>query len=75
MGLRVLLCQAANISHVDSYIDQANNGIEAVKMVKSAYKKGNFCYGLIFMDCSMPIMDGFEATDNIRNYCSQRNVP
>ena len=75
MGLRVLLVQAANLHHLDSYIDQAYNGVEAVQKVKSAYKNGNFSYGLVFMDCSMPIMDGFEATDNIRNYCSQRNVP
>ena len=25
-------------------------------------------YGVIFMDCSMPILDGFESTDRIRKY-------
>uniref|UniRef100_A0A7S3ID82 Response regulatory domain-containing protein n=1 Tax=Strombidium inclinatum TaxID=197538 RepID=A0A7S3ID82_9SPIT len=50
-----------------SMIDKANNGLEAVKLVKKAFHDGNFSYGLIFMDCSMPIMDGFEATDIIRN--------
>ena len=40
--------------------DTAVNGIEAI----SAVKKGN--YDLIFMDCRMPEMDGFEATSHLR---------
>ncbi|HEX3028638.1 MAG TPA: CHASE4 domain-containing protein [Clostridia bacterium] len=38
----------------------ANNGQEAVD-----YLKANQCK-LIFMDCQMPVMDGFEATKQIR---------
>ena len=32
-------------------------------------------YGLIFMDCSMPIMDGYEASDRIRKYLTENFIP
>lgn len=41
--------------------DTASNGLEAVKAVEKAP------YNLIFMDCQMPVMNGYEATRKIRN--------
>jgi signal transduction histidine kinase/CheY-like chemotaxis protein/HPt (histidine-containing phosphotransfer) domain-containing protein len=41
-------------------VETATNGIEAL----DRYVNGD--YGLIFMDCQMPEMDGFEATAEIR---------
>ncbi len=38
----------------------ANDGAEAIKLTKQTY------YPIIFMDCRMPIMDGFDATLEIR---------
>lgn len=47
----------------------ANNGQEAVEQVARS-EEG---FDLIFMDCEMPIMDGFEATIRIRKIYSKRD--
>jgi len=45
---------------LDCRVDVAANGKEALEMVS------RFPYDLVFMDCLMPEMDGFEATREIR---------
>jgi signal transduction histidine kinase/CheY-like chemotaxis protein len=43
-------------------VDTAQNGREAVDL----FEKNRLGYDLIFMDMSMPVMNGFEATSTIR---------
>ena len=48
-------------------VDIANNGEEAVSMEQSQQ------YDLILMDCLMPVMDGYQATKEIRQHESNSN--
>lgn len=68
IGLKVILEAAGGGMNVKSLVDTATNGTEAIAMVKKAFYDSNFQYGLIFMDLSMPILDGFKATEKIRQY-------
>ncbi|GMF34340.1 unnamed protein product [Phytophthora lilii] len=47
------------------------NGRDAVK----AYSENHTEFDLIFMDCEMPIMDGYTATATIRDYEHEHNLP
>jgi len=53
-------------------VEIATNGQEAVQALSMQH------YDLVFMDCQMPVMDGFEATQIIRDPSSealQHNIP
>jgi CheY-like chemotaxis protein len=50
--------------------DVANNGQEAINMLS------NVQYDVIFMDCQMPVMDGYQATQVIRQQeGAERHTP
>ena len=43
--------------------DSAANGVEALEKLKNAPQ---YTYGLVLMDCQMPELDGYQATEAIR---------
>ncbi|KAL4173973.1 hypothetical protein KRP22_005918 [Phytophthora ramorum] len=47
------------------------NGRDAVK----AYRENHTEFDLVFMDCEMPIMDGYTATATIREFEHEHNLP
>ncbi len=47
---------------------EATNGAEAIEMYQ------NMTFDLVFMDCNMPVMNGFQATEQIRLYEKENNL-
>eukprot|EP00604_Paraphysomonas_vestita_P000418 CAMPEP_0174826082 /NCGR_PEP_ID=MMETSP1107-20130205/43482_1 /TAXON_ID=36770 /ORGANISM="Paraphysomonas vestita, Strain GFlagA" /LENGTH=393 /DNA_ID=CAMNT_0016058497 /DNA_START=519 /DNA_END=1700 /DNA_ORIENTATION=+ len=56
---------AAAIDHFFDVIDQVENGELAVQIVKDMWSQ-KICYDVIFMDNLMPVMNGGQATQEIR---------
>ncbi|PRP89578.1 ATP-binding protein [Planoprotostelium fungivorum] len=62
------------ILETDGYMtDLADNGREAFEKVRNAYGSGQ-AYDAILMDFEMPIMNGIEATQKIRQFEVENNM-
>jgi PAS domain S-box-containing protein len=53
------------LEKIGHHVEIAENGIEALKKLEHQV------FDVIFMDCQMPVMDGYETTAAIRNSSSQ----
>jgi CheY-like chemotaxis protein len=76
--LRVLVAEDSQINQkvvtrmlerLDCTVDLAADGKQAVKMAVAG------AYDLLFMDCQMPEMDGYQATANIRRLQPGQHTP
>ncbi len=50
-------------------VETASNGIEALEIIN----QGRF--DAVLMDCQMPVMDGYEASEEIRKLDAHKEVP
>ena len=82
-NIEALLIMLKHIFKIDTdaICRRAYNGIEAcaaiVDDIDENIEMGNpnhSSFALIFMDCNMPMMDGFEATPIIRQYLHDQNM-
>ena len=73
-AMKIILQSALKID-TDKLCSYASNGKEALKKVQTATELlGKCSFDLILMDCNMPHMDGYEATQRIREYLYSKGL-
>lgn len=61
------------LKHLRIKYDEALNGAEAVELVK-AHNKADLGYKIVIMDCDMPVMNGWKASQEIHKLFSSRKI-
>ncbi|MDH3327070.1 MAG: ATP-binding protein [Gammaproteobacteria bacterium] len=59
----------STLTNMGGVVNTVDNGYDAIDTTVNSH------YDIIFMDCEMPIMDGFVTTDNIRKNKRMKNTP
>ena len=59
---------------INQLTDFMCGGVEALEKQIEAIENGNI-YALILTDISMPCLDGFEMSEQIRRFCYERQIP
>ena len=73
LSMQLLLGQVG-YNMLNYMVDRAYNGKEALTLVSESFFEQKHVYGLIFMDLSMPILDGYEATQRIRHFYNTHHI-
>ncbi|KXX73456.1 Hybrid signal transduction histidine kinase B [Madurella mycetomatis] len=63
INMKLLTQVVRKLNHT---FETANHGLEAVQLYKNSLRGREPRFDLVFMDISMPVMNGFEATREIR---------
>jgi len=71
-----IMALAAHLKTYKFSVDDAHNGKAAIEKIKARCQFGGKSrYKMIFMDCQMPIMDGYEASKILGQMMENREIP
>jgi CheY-like chemotaxis protein len=70
INIKILTTLVKKLNHT---FETASNGLEAVQLYKASLIQ-NHPFDFVFMDISMPVMNGFEATREIRKFEKEEKV-
>ena len=72
-----LICLSKLLQHFELGSVSAYNGEEAIQRIIERAKNCEICkkYDIVFMDCNMPIKDGYEAANEIKNLENEGKIP
>lgn len=71
----LVLISSFKIRGLTSLIDRAYNGLEGLTKAKNALETCSHTYSLVITDISMPVMDGYEVSKELRDLYEKNRQP